>query len=104
VTFELNGQQRVVKVQDRSIAGETKFRTKADPTNLGSVGAPMPGVVVGVKVNIGDTVKQGQPLLVLSAMKMETNVASPIDGTVTGIHVEEGDNIQGSDLVVELKP
>lgn len=50
----------------------------------------------------GDTVKQGQPLLVLSAMKMETNVASPVDGVVKGLFVKDGDSIQGNDLVAEI--
>lgn len=55
------------------------------------------------QVKQGDTVKQGQPLLVLSAMKMETNVASPIDGVVTSLLVKDGDSVQGNDLVVELE-
>lgn len=50
----------------------------------------------------GDKVKQGQPLLVLSAMKMETNLTCPMDGVVKTILVKEGDNVQGNDLVVEL--
>ncbi|CBN79581.1 pyruvate carboxylase [Ectocarpus siliculosus] len=102
VTFELNGQPRVVRVKDKSVAGSITARGKADDSVVGSVGAPMPGVVVGIKVNPGETVKQGQPLLVLSAMKMETNVASPADGIVKALHVKEGDNIQGNDLVAEI--
>ncbi|CAM9777761.1 unnamed protein product, partial [Ectocarpus sp. 4 AP-2014] len=102
VTFELNGQPRVVRVKDKSVAGSITARGKADDSVIGSVGAPMPGVVVGIKVHPGETVKQGQPLLVLSAMKMETNVASPADGIVKALHVKEGDNIQGNDLVAEI--
>lgn len=52
---------------------------------------------------MGDSVKQGQPLLVLSAMKMETNVASPADGVVKALHVKDGDNLQGNDLVAEVE-
>ena len=56
-----------------------------------------------VQVRTGDKVKQGQPLLVLSAMKMETNVASPADGIVKALYVKDGDNIQGNDLVAEIE-
>lgn len=50
MTFELNGQPRVIRVQDKSVMGDVKAKAKADPSIMGSVGAPMPGVVVGVKV------------------------------------------------------
>ena len=56
-----------------------------------------------VQVKTGEKVTQGQPLLVLSAMKMETNVASPADGIVKSLYVKDGDNIQGNDLVAEIE-
>lgn len=55
------------------------------------------------QVNVGEVVKQGQPLLVLSAMKMETNVASPANGVVKALHVKEGDSLQGNDIVAEIE-
>jgi len=72
VIFELNGQQRVIKTKDTKANVNVKVRPKADLGKPGSVGAPMPGLVVEVKVKVGQAVKKGQPLLVLSAMKMET--------------------------------
>lgn len=61
------------------------------------------GVGVQVKVKVGDDVRKGQPLLVLSAMKMETVVASPTNGKVISVPVGVGDNIAGGDLVVEVE-
>jgi acetyl/propionyl-CoA carboxylase alpha subunit len=64
------------------------------------VKAPMPGAVVGVAVAVGDAVKRGQGLVVLSAMKMENEIRSPRDGTIIGVHVAEGDKVdQSADLV-----
>jgi pyruvate carboxylase len=56
VVFELNGQQRVIKVKDDKIGSKNVQRVKADLSKKGSVGAPMPGVVIGVKVHKGDKV------------------------------------------------
>ena len=54
------------------------------------VNAPMPGKILGVKASVGQTVKEGEVLLVLEAMKMENEVVAPQDGTVASINVAEG--------------
>src|SRR5690606_27483708 len=58
VFFELNGQPRRVRVRDRSVKAEVAEREKADPANKGSVGAPMPGTVIEVKVSEGQAIEQ----------------------------------------------
>ena len=62
----------------------------------------MPGVVLAVKVSQGDKVTLGDPLVVLSAMKMETVVAAPVSGIVKTLHVSAGNQLTAGDLIVEI--
>jgi biotin carboxyl carrier protein len=57
------------------------------------VKAPLPGTVIDVKVNVGDTVKVGDIVLVLEAMKMQNNIESEFEGTVTSIVVKQGESV-----------
>jgi pyruvate carboxylase len=102
VFFELNGLPRSIRVQDQTLAKKTIDRPKADASNPGSVGAPMPGNVINVSVQVGQKVKKGDALVVLSAMKMETVVSAPVAGTVKAVVVKEKDTVRGGDLVVEI--
>ena len=64
------------------------------------VTSPLPGVIIAVKVNVGDTVKAGQEVAVLEAMKMENSIEAVQDGTITAIHVAKGDSIlEGASIV-----
>lgn len=70
VFYEMNGEVRQVAVDDKKAAVQNERRAKADPTDSSQVGAPMSGVVVEVRVHDGGEVKKGDPIAVLSAMKM----------------------------------
>jgi len=63
----------------------------------------MPGTVLSVEVEAGDTVQARRPLVVLEAMKMEIPVHSPFDGTVSAVHVSAGDRVAGGAPLVELE-
>ena len=101
VFFEMNGQPRRVKVPDRARAGGAALaRPKVEPGNASHVGAPMPGVVSTLAVRAGQTVKAGDVLLSIEAMKMETALHAERDGTVEAVHVKAGEAIDAKDLLV----
>lgn len=64
--------------------------------------SPLPGVIIAVKVNVGDAVKAGQEVAVLEAMKMENSIEATHDGTVTAIHVAKGDSVLEGAAVVTI--
>ena len=66
------------------------------------VTSPLPGVIIAVKVNVGDSVKAGQEVAVLEAMKMENSIEAVQDGTVTAIHVAKGDSILEGAAIVTI--
>ena len=72
----------------------------AGPGTGAPVKAPLPGVVTKVPVTVGQTVKKGETVLVLEAMKMENNITAEADGTITGICVAAGDSVmEGTTLL-----
>jgi len=102
VFFELNGQLRSLFVVDKSATKDIKLQPKAVRGQKGSIGAPMPGTVVEIKCKEGDSVKKGDPLVVLSAMKMETVVKSPVDGKVMKVAIQNGQKLDGDDLLFDI--
>ena len=64
--------------------------------------APLPGTITELKVNVGDTVKKGDILLVLEAMKMQNNIESEYDGTVTAITVKQGETVMEGAVLLTI--
>jgi pyruvate carboxylase len=102
VFFELNGQPRSILVRDASVEKQVVRHERAKDEVPGSIGAPMPGVVVEVRCKVGAKVAVGDPLVVLSAMKMETIVAAPVGGKIERVAVGVGDSLAVGDLLVEI--
>lgn len=66
-----------------------------------AIKTPLPGVIIDVKVNVGDTVKKGDTVVILEAMKMENNINADRDGKVVSIEVAKGDTVaDGAALIV----
>ncbi|KAL6709698.1 pyruvate carboxylase [Coniothyrium glycines] len=102
VFYEMNGETRTVTVEDQHAAIENVSRPKADPTDSSQVGSPMSGVLVEVRVHDGSDVKKGDPVAILSAMKMEMVISAPHSGKVSNLSVREGDSVDSGDLVCKL--
>ena len=103
VFFELNGQPRVIRVPNRKVKSATAARPKAELGNPDHIGAPMPGVVTSVAATVGTTVREGDLLLTIEAMKMETGIHAERDATIKAMHVVPGAQIDAKDLLVELQ-
>ncbi|HUI21677.1 MAG TPA: pyruvate carboxylase [Methylocella sp.] len=103
VFFELNGQPRMIKVQNRAATVKTVPRRKAEDGNPSHVAAPMPGSVSTVAVRLGQNVKAGDVVATLEAMKMETALHAPHDGKIAEILVAPGQQIDARDLLMRLE-
>ncbi|MEV6287952.1 biotin carboxylase N-terminal domain-containing protein [Kribbella sp. NPDC051770] len=92
--FEVAAYPGLVCVGPVQLRPVERFADPADQLAVGSLVAPMPGSVIRVAVEVGDEVKQGQPLLWLEAMKMEHTIAAPADGVVAELNVAKGEQVE----------
>ncbi len=67
------------------------------------VKSPMPGTVLDVKVNVGDTIEKGSPVIVLEAMKMENDVVASESGKIASINVKKGDSLESGSLIAVIQ-
>ncbi len=103
VFFEINGEQRNLKVRKQDALVVKPTRAKANPDQPLEVAAPMAAVVATVRVAIGDEVKVGDPLMSLEAMKMETLLRAEVKGVVKHIVAVPGDRVDSGDLLIQLE-
>ncbi|MEE9375864.1 MAG: pyruvate carboxylase [Rhizobiaceae bacterium] len=104
VFFELNGQPRRARVPDRLHGGDAIIaRPKAENGNAAHIGAPMPGVISTIMIEVGQEVASGDVLLSIEAMKMETALHAEADGVVAEVLVKRGDQIDAKDLLLRFE-
>lgn len=72
------------------------------PTSGEPVNSPMPGTIISVNVSAGQSVKAGDVLVVLEAMKMENEIKAPKDGTIASVNVNKGDAVDSGTLLVTI--
>jgi len=117
--IKVNGNQYEVEVEEVQTAGsapqaapiatqtaapapKAAASVAAAPAGSSSITAPMPGTILKVNVNEGDTVKKGQVLLILEAMKMENELVAAADGKVAAVNVSKGSTVKVGDVLVSL--
>ncbi len=92
----------VPQAAQSAIASTPKTTTAAQAPADGKIAAPMPGTVLRIICSNGQTVKKGDALLVLEAMKMENEIQAPADGKVEELKVSEGQSVDAGDILVQL--
>jgi biotin carboxyl carrier protein len=102
-TWKINGRLYTVHLKDRfDQLLEKMGMTNTSSVKVNNVKAPMPGLIISLKVADGDEVKQGDPLLILEAMKMENILKSPGDGKVKSVKVKMGDSVEKNQILIEF--
>ncbi|AWK50183.1 pyruvate carboxylase [Clostridium beijerinckii] len=106
--FEINGNRREIKIKDKTerILGnsnENSSTKMADPEDKLEIGASIPGTIIKVLVKEGDEVKEGESLLVIEAMKMETNIVASSAGIIESVLKEEGQQVKTGELLIKIK-
>ena len=102
--FEVNGNRRIIKIKDKTVTvNSSNSVLYADESNPLEVGANIPGNIIKVLVKEGEKVEANQPIAVIEAMKMETNILAAAAGTVERIYVSEGQQVKAGEMVAKLK-
>jgi biotin carboxyl carrier protein len=113
--ININGTDYLIQIEDDAQAGIPKLpeQEKAVPlapsfssgfeAGSGEMRAPIPGVIVSIPVREGDKVTRGQTIIILEAMKMQSEIASPVDGVIGSISVKERSPVQEGDLLMIIK-
>ncbi|MBL7849774.1 MAG: biotin/lipoyl-binding protein [Cyclobacteriaceae bacterium] len=103
VDLKIRGQRYSVKLRDDvDILMEKMGMHAAGGSKVNSVKAPMPGLIIDLRVQAGDEVKPGDPLLILEAMKMENILKSPGAGIVKKVKIKKGDSVEKGQVLIEF--
>ncbi len=114
--IEVNGKAYNVEIDQEIVTSKTPTLVRpkvpsAKPkeqqltanASLSQIKAPLPGIILELKVAVGDTVDKGETLLIMEAMKMENNVMADKAGNVTAIKTKIGDNVLQGDVLIEIQ-
>jgi biotin carboxyl carrier protein len=103
VVIKIDGQNYTVELKDKfDVLLEKMGMIQSGVSKVNHIKAPMPGLIIDLKVSVGDRVKTGDHLLVLEAMKMENILKSPGEGEVKKVTVKKGDSVEKGQVLVEF--
>jgi biotin carboxyl carrier protein len=101
--IKVNNHLHTVNLKDkRDLLMEKMGITAANNEKLNVIKAPMPGLIIDLKVQAGDIVKAGDPILILEAMKMENVIKSPGDGEIKSINIQRGDRVEKNQVLISF--
>ena len=99
---EKSSSPQLVRSERITPAAMNSIPVKQETTSAGAVLAPIPGTIHSIKVKTGDKVNSGDTVLILEAMKMESEIAATSSGTVKSILVNIGDSVQEGQALLEI--
>ena len=101
--FKINGKKNVVDIKDKfDLLLEKMGMNSSASSKINSIMAPMPGMIIDLKVKEGDHVKAGDPLLILEAMKMENIIKASGDSVVKSLKVKKGESVEKNQVLIEF--
>lgn len=102
--LEVNEEVFEVVIEDKcdQLVSQLGFSTEQSKV-IKEITAPMPGLVLDILANVGDTVNEGDSIIILEAMKMENILKAPIAGTIKAIHVKQSDPVDKSQILLEFE-
>lgn len=117
IKLEVNGTEYVVEMEKVVKSTKTPTLVRSQPKTIPSptqntlatkistrrITAPLPGIILELRITEGDTVKTGDTLMVMEAMKMENNILAEQSGTIKLIKVRKGDTVLQGDLLIEIE-
>ncbi|WP_242926669.1 biotin/lipoyl-containing protein [Pontibacter vulgaris] len=102
-TFKINGVKQTVSAKDRfDLLLDKLGMSNANAKQVNDVKAPMPGLILEIKVQPGQEVKKGDPIMILEAMKMENILKSPGDGIVKEVKVQPRQNVEKNQVLIQF--
>jgi biotin carboxyl carrier protein len=103
-TVEVNANRYEIQILDSlDVRIAEMGLASASTKSVSTIEAPMPGLILDIQVEIGQTVQEDDSLLILEAMKMENVISSPREGVIKSIHVNKGDAVEKKNILIEFE-